>query len=210
MTGVSTVFAALASCCMVTNWWAVRTGRTGVEALTKPSVMLALLGVAFTADLDPTSLRPWIVFALVFGLAGDVALLPQVDRFIVGLGAFLVGHLAYVGAFVAIWSPSAWIVAGVVGLAALIGSFGLPIDRGLRGDPMHAPVLAYIAVIGAMILTASGTGRWPIVVGALAFAASDGLIGIDKFVKPAPERRVWILVLYHLGQGAIIAGTIAS
>lgn len=195
---------------MLANWWAVRGNRSAIEAVTKPSVMIALLGVTVSADLDPASLRPWIVAALAFGLVGDVALLPQVDRFLAGLAAFFIGHVAYVAAFVTIGSPSVWMLVGIAGLAALIWKFGVPIDRGLRGDPMRVPVLAYITVIGVLILTASSTGRWPIVLGALAFAASDGLIGVDKFVRPAPERRVVIIVLYHIGQGAIVAGAIAG
>ena len=195
---------------MLVNWWAVRRQHTGVEAATKPAVMIALIGVAMTAELDPTTLRPWIIAALACGLAGDVALLPQIDWFLAGLAAFFAGHVAYVVAFVIIWSSSAWLLAGATGLAVLIWQFGLPIYRGLDGDPIRIPVLTYIAVIGAVILTASGTGRWPIILGALAFAASDGLIGTARFVRPAPERRVWILVLYHLGQSAIVAGTIGG
>lgn len=210
MQAASWSLTAIAVGCMLVNWWAVRRHHAGIEAATKPAVMIALIGVATTADLDPTTLRPWIISALAFGLVGDIALLPQVDRFLAGLAAFFVGHVAYVVAFIVIWSPSAWLLAGTAGLAMLIWRFGVPIDRGLSGDPMRVPVLAYIAVIGALILTASGTGRWPIVLGALAFATSDGLIGTAKFVRPAPDRRVWILVLYHLGQGAIVAGAIVG
>lgn len=41
-----------------------------------------------------------MIVALVRGLAGDVFLLPQVDRFVEGLGSFLLGHLAYLVDFV--------------------------------------------------------------------------------------------------------------
>ena len=42
----------------------------------------------------------WATVALVLCLAGDVALLPKVDKFVVGLGSFLLGHLAFIGLFV--------------------------------------------------------------------------------------------------------------
>ncbi|WP_051063115.1 lysoplasmalogenase [Ilumatobacter nonamiensis] len=204
------VLSCIAVVCMLIDWWAVHTDHRSVERFAKPAVMLALIGVTLVADLDPTSLRPWIVGALVFGLIGDVALLPHVDRFLAGLAAFLVGHVLYIAAFVTISSSTPWILVGVVGLAAVVWVFGLPIERALRGEPMRVPVLAYVAVIGAMIIAGSATGRWPIVIGSLAFAASDGLIGVGKFVQPAADRRIPIMTLYHLGQGLIVVGCIAG
>ena len=85
MTPSATVFIAVAIGCMLTDWWSVATRRVRVEAVAKPAVMVALIGVALTGDVDPTSIRPWIVAGLAFGLVGDIALLPRIDRFIVGL-----------------------------------------------------------------------------------------------------------------------------
>ncbi len=172
--------------------------------------MVALLAVALLGDLDPTSTRPWIVAGLAFGLVGDIALLPALDRFIVGLSAFLVGHLAYVVAFVVLWDPSAWLLVGVAGLAALVVGVGRPIERSLRSSALHVPVIAYIAVSGAVVLSGAGTGRALIVLGTLAFAASDGILGADRFLEPARDRRVWVHVLYQLGQAGIVLGAIVA
>lgn len=192
------------------DWAAVRSDQGRLEAVAKPAVMIALIGLAATSDLDPSSVRPWILAALMFGLIGDLALLPQIDRFIVGLGSFLVGHLAYVAAFVVIWDATWWLVAGVVGLGLLLVVFGRPIERSIRGSTLRLPVLAYIAVTGVVIVAGAGTGRWVITVGALAFALSDGLLGSNRFVTPAPDRRVFVHVLYHLGQAAIVVGVLAG
>ena len=83
---------------------------------------------------------------------------------------------------------------------------GRPIERSLRGDALHLPVIAYIAVSGAVVMTGAGTGRALIVLGTLAFAASDGLLGADRFLEPARDRRVWVHVLYQLGQAGIVLG----
>ncbi len=203
-------WALLAALAAGADWTAVRTGRARLEAVAKPSVMLALIGLAATADLEPAGVRPWIVTALVLGLAGDLALLPQVDRFIVGLGSFLVGHLAYVVAFTLMWDLGPLLAAGVVGLVVLLAWFGRPIERSIRGSSLHVPVLAYIAVTCTVIVAGSGTGRWVIAAGAVAFALSDGLLGSDRFVSSRPERRVWVHVLYHAGQAAIVAGALAG
>ncbi|MEP1125220.1 MAG: lysoplasmalogenase [Ilumatobacter sp.] len=203
-------WALLAAFAAGTDWMAVRTGRSRVEGVAKPAVMVALIGLAATADLEPASVRPWIVAALVFGLVGDLALLPQVDRFIVGLGSFLVGHLAYVVAFGLTWDPGPLLAAGAAGLVLLLAWFGRPIERSIRGSSLRVPVLAYVAVTCVVIVAGSGTGRWVIAAGALAFALSDGLLGSDRFVSPRPDRRVWIHVLYHVGQAAIVTGVLAG
>ena len=210
MTPSTTFLVAVAIGCMLTDWWSVATRRVRIEAVAKPAVMVALIGVALAGDVDPTSIRPWIVAGLAFGLVGDIALLPRIDRFIVGLAAFLVGHLAYVAAFVLLWSPSAWLVIGTVGLLTLIISVGRPIERSLRSDALRLPVIAYIAVSGAVVMTGSGTGRALIVLGTLAFAASDGLLGADRFLDPTRNRRVRVHVLYQLGQAGIVLGAIIS
>jgi alkenylglycerophosphocholine hydrolase len=210
VTSSAAVLIAITIGCMLTDWWSVATRRAIVEAVAKPAVMVALIGVALLGDIDPTSIRPCIVAGLAFGLAGDIALLPRIDRFIVGLAAFLVGHLAYVVAFVLLWSPSAWLAAGGAGLAVLVIGVGRPIERSLRGNSLHLPVIAYIAVSGAVVMTGAGTGRALIVLGTLAFAASDGLLGADRFLAPARDRRVGVHMLYQLGQAGIVVGAIAA
>ena len=68
------------------------------------------LGAAAAADR-----QVWFVVALVFSLVGDVALMLDSDRFVLGLGAFLVAHVAYIVGF---WiDPPA---VGAVGVAALV------------------------------------------------------------------------------------------
>lgn len=207
MNTAATICLALAAGCMTIDWWAVTTARDRVEAFAKPAVMVLLIAVALLGDLDPASLRAWIVAGLVCGLAGDVALLPGQDRFVLGLTAFLVGHLAYAVAFVQIWSPTAWLAVGLVGVVGLVAGFGLPIERSLRGRRLRVPVVAYSAVTVAVLITGAGTGRVPIALGTLSFAASDGLLGADRFVSPARSRRVWIHVLYQLGQVGIVLGS---
>ena len=204
------MMACVAGATMLVDWWAVRTGRADVENVAKPAVMVALIGVALAADLDPMSAQSWIVAALALGLAGDVFLLPRIDRFIEGLGAFLLGHLAYLVAFVLAWSPNLLVVVGLVGIAVLLRVVGVDIVRSVQSSSMRWPVTSYIAVTVAIVLLGTATGRWLVALGALAFASSDGVLGSDRFVHPAPQRRHVVHILYHLGQAAILAGFIAG
>ena len=207
MDGPSGALLIVAAMTMVTDWWAVWSDRPAVEQAAKPAVMVALIALALTIDAEPSSVVPWIVAALACGLVGDVALLPTVDRFIVGLGAFLVGHLAYLVAFIIMWEPNAWLIAGVVGATALLTAFGIPIIRSVRTSRLAGPVVVYIAVSAAVMVTGSGTGRWLAAVGVLAFGLSDGLLGHDRFVAPRPQGRVGVHVLYHVAQCALVIST---
>lgn len=200
----------LAAVAAVSDWWAVHTGRRLVESVAKPAVMIALIGLVATTDLAPPGARPWLLAALTLGLVGDLALLPQIDRFIVGLGSFLVGHLAYVVAFTLIWRPTAWLLLGFAGLAVMLGVFGRPIERSIRSSGLRLPVIAYIGVTCIVVMAGAGTGRGLVAVGALTFALSDGILGWNKFVSPTPDRRVWVHMLYHAGQAAIVAGFVVG
>ena len=94
--------------------------------------------------------------ALCLGWVGDIALVSaQRTWFLLGLGSFLLSHLAYIGAFATV-RPNA--------LVAILVAAGLLVPAGLvarwlwphLGADMRGPVLAYIAVISAMVAAASG------------------------------------------------------
>lgn len=196
----------------VVDWIAVHRGLAALEALAKPAVMVLLLAWAVTADAAPGAPVGWVVAALALSLVGDVALLPRPDAFIVGLGAFLLGHLAYVVALASAAStgPSLVGVLLVVPAALLVGR-----RIAMAAGRSHGPVLAgavvvYVCAVGATAVLAVGTGMWPVVVGGMLFAASDGILGWNRFVAPLPHGRVAVHVTYHLAQvglAQVILGT---
>jgi uncharacterized membrane protein YhhN len=202
-------FLGVAAAAMLIDWWAVATARLRIEQIAQPLVMLALIAAALLVDMEPSSLRPWIVVALVAGLTGDVLLLPAVDRFLTGLGAFLIGHLAYVVAFSIVWDPSRLVAIAIVALVLMLAVFGVPIVRAVRSSAMFVPVLAYVAVSATVVLVAAETGRWFLFVGAMTFAASDSILGYDRFVAHNDRHRTLVHMTYHAGQAAILLGTFA-
>lgn len=191
-----------------------RTARIG-EYVLKPLTMALLIGAALAIAHDHASCRLVViatVAALAFSLLGDVFLLG--DRFFVpGLAAFLLAHVAYIVGFVKLHYPGSsyalsFLITGVTLAAALFVLVGLPVARGAaEEDPkLKVPVLAYLTVISAMLVTAWWTGDLRIIPGALLFAFSDSLIGWTKFVRRDWELDVPIIVTYHLAQVLLVLG----
>lgn len=190
------------------DWVAVATDRRPVEYVLKPLTMVVLIG-ATVALQDPSSnaARGWMVAGLLCSLAGDVFLMLE-DHFVEGLASFLVGHIAYV---VALWNLGVDLprfLVGAVIVVVLMAIIGRPIIAGARRTDarLGVPVTAYISVISLMVASAIGTGSWIAVLGALLFYASDGVIGLSRFVKEFPQSRLVVMTTYHLGQiGLVLA-----
>jgi alkenylglycerophosphocholine/alkenylglycerophosphoethanolamine hydrolase len=202
---VTVAMLVLALAAALVDWSAVWRGHGRIEAAAKPAVMVLLIAAALSTDGD-TTLRTLVVVGLVFGLVGDVFLLPAVDQFIGGLGAFLVGHLAYTIGFAINDLEPAATAFGIAAAAALALVAGRKVLHAVSTTAMAWPVRAYFLVISAMVATAIGTGSGWFGIGALTFALSDALLGHDKFVTPRSDRRVVVHVLYHLGQALIVVG----
>jgi uncharacterized membrane protein YhhN len=208
MTAVAWVFAIVFAVAAGANWWSRWTDNRSVELWSKPLALAALIGVALTLDpVDPAT-RAWFVAALALSLAGDVFLLDSAKRFVPGLVAFLLAHVAYtVGLVVAPdWSWSAF-GAALVAVALLAGTIGVQIVRSARrSKPILGPaVTAYLLAISVMFCAAAATGNWFAIVGAALFVASDSVLGWRQFVGSARWMPLTIMVTYHLGQAGLVA-----
>lgn len=207
-----TLFALIA----VSNWAAVARVDRRSEAVVKPATLLALTTVALAGGASEDPAGWWLIVALLLGTVGDIFLLgDSQSRFLGGLGTFLLGHLAYVGCFVALgigWSG--WAVGGVIALVAALvaGRTVLPRTYATGGALLAAPVAAYMAVIGAMLITGWASEQPLIALGAAVFVASDTVLAIDRFDRPArwvsPYPHLVVMVTYHLGQALIVAGVL--
>lgn len=197
------VVAALAA---AGDWAAVAAGHKRLEYACKPAVLVVLTAAALALDPDDPTVRAWFVVALVFSLAGDVFLMLPGDLFVAGLAAFLVGHLAYVGGFLAAGVSAPAVLAGLAVVAVALLLVGRPLLVGARRkEPaMVVPVAAYMAVISAMLVTAIGAGPGLAVAGAALFYTSDALIGLGRFVRAWPWSPLAVIVTYHLGQALLV------
>jgi uncharacterized membrane protein YhhN len=212
------VTAALFVVIAVTNWVAVAQEDRRTEAVVKPAALLALTTAALAGGAVDSTAGAWLVGALLLGTVGDVFLLGGSERrFLAGLGAFLVGHLAYVACFATLGVAVSWWLAG--GAVALIGALVagravLPATLRSGGIGLAAPVAAYMLVIGAMLVTGWGTGLVLVAAGAAVFVASDTVLALDRFARPtgwvAPWPHVGVMVTYHLGQALIVVGVLRA
>ncbi len=211
MTSAATILLLAAAVAALADWVAVGTGRRRVELVTKPAVLTALL--AATLVMDPRSglERGWFAIALACSLCGDAALLVRGPRerrwFGVGLGFFLLAHLAYLGAFVgeqrspgglAVGAVFVWLAGTVVGSRIIRGA---TVARGWR---LGTAVAVYLVVISLMTAAAAGIGDATAAAGAVAFFVSDGLLGWDRFLQPVPGGRLPRRIAYHAGQALLV------
>jgi uncharacterized membrane protein YhhN len=209
----------------VVDWIAVGLeGRRSlaVERVAKPLVLVALLAVAVAwppGTGDSAAVRPWLIAALAASLAGDVLLLPP-SRFIAGLVAFLLAHLAYLVAFAHLPGSVPWFVAGVVIAAVVIATLGRVLLAAARRAGFGTPVAVYLVAICGMAIAATRTGLAAAVLGAWLFVASDAMLAWGRFggsssggPSAGPPRgpatlRVAVLVTYHVGQLLLVVALV--
>jgi uncharacterized membrane protein YhhN len=189
---VATAIAAIA------NWYSRWKRLDRLELITKPLTTIGAIAVAALTD-GPRPATVAAVVALVLCLVGDVALLHVVDQFVVGLGAFLLAHIAFIVMF-AERGFDRWSMAGigVLGCAVLLGTIAVPIVRGAATKSLGIPVRAYLTVISGMTVLGWATGNWLIMVGATAFIISDSILGWGQFVAEQAWTHVAIMVTYHV------------
>ncbi len=142
-----------------------------------------------------------IAAGIVLGAIGDAFLLDSERFFVPGLGAFLIGHIAYiVGFWSHRWSP--------LPLVLLLGAGGavLAAIRAQVGKLM-IPVVAYLLTISFMAWKA---WNWSPLAGAGAtiFMLSDALIAIDKFAARVPARSLAINGTYWVAQALIVLAAV--
>ena len=209
------------------DWLAVAKGWKKVEYIAKPAVMLVLLGLL--AHFGGFGSLPLICFGLgiFFSLAGDVFLMLSYYRFsnrwfMPGLFAFLLAHVVYItGLNTPLPNVSPiWSLGLAVILALSAARLLRRIIAGARQKGLHRlvlPVGAYGTIITLMLLSALQTlynAAWKtsaaglVALGAVLFYFSDTLLAWNKFVNPIKNGRLANMLLYHLGQFALMAGVV--
>lgn len=205
--GTATALLVVTLAIGAVDWWATWNERRPVRLIAKPATLVALIGVALALDpFDPT-IRAWMVAGLVLSLAGDVFLLFEERFFVFGLGSFLLGHLAYVVGLQLAPTSLGWSLVGLAVVLACVAVVGRRIVGGVRaGDhpELLGPVIAYLLVISAMVVSAWGTaGAWAIV-GATLFYASDATLAWNRFLERRRFGPIGVMVTYHLGQVGLV------
>lgn len=211
MTGAAFLLLALALAAAAGDWVAVQQENKVLEYVCKPLTMVLLVCAALALDPDVSAVRAWFVVALVLSLAGDVLLMLPADRFVFGLAAFLLGHIAYIVGMQVDGVDGPRFLVGVVLVMTLLAVIGTAILRSVRAGPepkLAGPVVAYMFVISAMVSSAIGVGHPAGIIGAGLFYASDALIAWNRFRRELPHGHLAIMVTYHLAQIALVVSLV--
>jgi uncharacterized membrane protein YhhN len=174
---------------------AERRGARLPRAVGKVGASAAFVALALALGVEGAFERG-ILAGLVLSVVGDVLLLSaRRPAFLGGLVAFLLAHVAYAAAFAGVAHPSPWTALLVLAVTGAALRWLWPSLGGMR-----RPVVAYCAVISAMLWLALGVDgplvRW----GALLFYLSDLLVARDRFVHAEFANRLVGLPLYYAGQ----------
>ncbi|MFC5403366.1 lysoplasmalogenase [Cohnella soli] len=140
-----------------------------------------------------------IAIGLAFCMIGDGTL----RWFVVGLSAFLIGHLFYVSAFARRYRPSKLRFASIVPLGLFAAYMGTELLRALAEDDkgaLMAPVVLYILVICSMAWTAIMTGKATAIAGSLLFLVSDSILSWNMFVSDVEYSGPLIMLTYYAAQ----------
>ena len=193
-----------------------------VRYVAKPLASLAfiLVGVCAATRGEIHEFEMAVLAGLVLGAIGDVALL-SAHGFLAGLGAFLLGHLAYAVAVGTYLPPRDWLfAAGGYAIVPIVVGLGVLAWLWPKLGSLRVPVIAYVAVILTMVVAALAFMRTEIggmdlhrrelfAAGAVLFFASDLAVARDKFVAKGFVNRAWGLPVYYAGQ-LLIAWSLAG
>ena len=176
----------------------------------KPTATLLVIAVLCLAFLNPGQNLTYtlgILVGLILSLGGDIALMFDNKRaFALGLGLFLLAHIAYIVTFSLLspFSSREYLVVAILAAAGVL--FFMLIRSGL--GKLKGPVIVYILVISLMVSRAFSTlfsvnftekQGLMIFFGALLFYLSDIILAANRFWRPWKYNRI-SLAFYYSGQ----------
>lgn len=169
-----------------------------------PVLMLALwvsgLGVRGRYQLAITA-------GLLLSALGDILLEYSEATFLLGLGAFLLGHVAYIAAFLQDTRKLYPFYGAAAYGYGLFAMFFLLTTGNLGG--MFIPVQVYVLVITTMLWRAACRldvptvprfSAWAGLAGAIFFVISDSILAFRLFETPIQLSGAAVMVTYWLGQ----------
>ena len=183
----------------------------------KPAIILSL--VAYYISEAETTNRTFLT-ALLFCWVGDVLLMFQGEMyFILGLIAFLMGHVFYIFTF----RQLTWAIGNTL-LPTQKVRYTFPIILAVTGlvvvlypklGALQIPVIVYAIVIMFMAIssllrighTNQSSFGW-VFVGAIFFMISDSALAINKFHTPFIGASIIIMLTYVSAQYMIVRGVL--
>ncbi len=148
-----------------------------------------------------------LLWALVFSLAGDIALtFDYQESFLAGLSFFIIAHLCYITFFfekLKLTKTNSVLILALCIIALGVMKLLLP-----AAGELKAPVAVYCCVLITMVLTAqlNQTLSHLTKLGTLLFMLSDGLLAKQLFIPSSLNLEPLIMASYYLAQFFIVRG----
>ncbi len=162
--------------------------------------MVLIISYAFSQiPYHSTKYRTLILLGLIFCMIGDGTLI----WFVVGLSAFLIGHLFYATGFISGWKYSIYRMLAIVPIAIYTFFLCSNLVNSLNEsgkESLVIPVIAYSVAISLMVFTAIMTGNKWAILGSLLFIISDSILSWDLFIESVKYGHELIMITYYLAQ----------
>lgn len=141
----------------------------------------------------------FIFFGLIFCMFGDGLLI----WFVVGLTAFLIGHIFYTIGFFKVWNYSLARFLSFIPILAygiFMSSKFITALNYRNENELIIPVILYIAVISMMFWSAIMSGQLYAIIGSFLFVISDSVLAWNKFISSVPFSGSIIMITYYTAQ----------
>lgn len=192
-----------------------------IHFIIKPLITISLLSLLAYQTGFRGRFAKRIGFGLFLGLVGDVCLMFEdlySPLFMIGLGAFLIGHLSYMSAFYLDYRVNKGVYQNIRKNAILAYIFYVIIFCGLLwthlGD-FRIPVILYAIAISFMgVMAVSRYGRVnsfsfkAIFYGSLLFVLSDTILAVDRFFIDFRASSILVMATYMAAQYLITMGNL--
>ena len=190
--------------------------------LCKPLIMV-FLGLYYWSTVSKEDRSVLVYAAIFFSFLGDSLLMYDTRDpiyFMLGLGSFLIAHVAYIfvyrqHSFERDPSETGVIQKVRMAFPIILAGTGLVVVLYPRLGGLRLPVIVYALVLIVMVLNAlyryqrtNSASYWMVFSGAVLFMISDSMIAINKFLEPFNNAGLLIMVTYIAAQWLIIRGLI--
>jgi len=202
----------------VTHLLSISMGWSEAIIVSKTLIMLSLIGYYMG---EVRKRNGHFLRALFFCWAGDILLLKQADAeifFMLGLLAFLFGHLLYILSYRELrWKDGGLQRAQKLRVSFPVALVGTTLILVLLPylDSLMIPVIGYAVVLMGMVMAAffryGRTGPdsfWLVAAGAISFMISDSILAINKFHTAFAYAGPLTMLTYISGQYLIVEGVI--
>ncbi|MDR0966549.1 MAG: lysoplasmalogenase [Myxococcales bacterium] len=152
----------------------------------------------------PVSLyRHLVLIGLGICMIGDLT----IRWFVVGLSAFLIGHLFYIFAFIKRWRFSWLSLSSIIGLLAYMLWLGARLISAIsiNHPELQISIVFYMSIIGLMCFTAIMTRQPMAIAGAILFVISDSILAWNQFVETLPFATALVMSTYYTAQFLIMS-----